>query len=482
MEKILLSSATELARAIRHRELTSKEVVEAHLALIRDVNPVLNAVVYDLEDSARRMAEEADAAVQRGADLPPLHGVPCTIKESFALAGTPQTSGVVARIGLRSTENATTVDRLLEAGAIPLGKTNVSELCMWMEGNNRVYGRTNNPYDPRRIVGGSSSGEGAIVGAGGSPFGLGSDIGGSIRMPAFFNGVFGVKVTGGRIPNTGQYPEAHGPSARYCCTGPIARHAEDLHLLVSIMQGPDGKCEGATRAMPLGDPRSVAIDSLEVLVVEDDGRTFVHPELRKAQSRAAKVLEARGARVRKAKIPGLERSLEIWSSMLQTRGAGSFAELLAQGKVGGFQFGREIARWLAGQSDHTLPAIILGGLESITNAMPDRQAEMVALGEELRERIVREIGERGVMLYPSHAMPAPLHYQPLLFPVMWVYTAILNVLELPVTQVPLGFAKSGAPLGVQVAAVHENDHLTLAVALELERSFGGWTPPPRMAR
>src|SRR5690606_27779016 len=165
-------------------------------------------------------------------------------------------------------------------------KTNVSELCMWMEGNNRVYGRTNNPYDPRRIVGGSSSGEGAIVGAGGSPFGLGSDIGGSIRMPAFFNGVFGVKVTGGRIPNTGQYPEAHGPSARYCCTGPIARRAEDLALLVSLMQGPDGKCEGA-RAMPFGDPSAVRIESLDVLVVSDDGRPYVHPELRKAQARAA---------------------------------------------------------------------------------------------------------------------------------------------------------------------------------------------------
>jgi fatty acid amide hydrolase 2 len=476
MQNLLTSSATALANAIRDREISSETVVEAHLARIAAVNPALNAVVFEMADAARRMAKEADAAVERGDDLPPLHGVPCTIKECFAIPNTPQTSGVVARIGYRSDETATTVARLLEAGAIPLGKTNVSELCMWMEGNNRVYGRTNNPYDPRRIVGGSSSGEGAIVGAGGSPFGLGSDIGGSIRMPAFFNGVFGHKVTGGRVPNTGQYPEAHGASARYCCTGPIARRAEDLALLVSLMQGPDGKCGGA-RAMPFEDPRSVRIESLDVLVVEDDGRTYVHPELRKAQARAAKALEARGARVRKARIPGLEHSFDIWSSMLQSEDGDSFAALMAEGKAGGFRFGRELALWTVGQSDHTLPALILGGMESLTRGMKDRQAKMVALGEELRASLVREIGPNGVMLYPSHGMPAPLHYQPLLWPFFWVYTAILNVMELPVTQVPLGFAKSGAPLGVQVAAIHEQDHLSIAVALELERAFGGWTMP-----
>lgn len=190
-EKILRSSATELARAIRHGELRSIEVVNAHLDRIAAVNPQLNAVVYDLAPSARAMAKEADAARERGADLGPLHGVPCTIKESFAMPETPFTSGLVARIGIRPSETATAVKRLVDAGAIPMGKTNVSELCMWMEGNNKVYGRTNNPYDPSRIVGGSSSGEGAIIGAGGSPFGLGSDIGGSIRMPAFFNGIFG---------------------------------------------------------------------------------------------------------------------------------------------------------------------------------------------------------------------------------------------------------------------------------------------------
>src|SRR5207237_4871758 len=147
---------------------------------------------------------------------------------------------------------APTVGGLRAAGAIPLGVTNLSELCMWMESNNRVYGRTGNAYDPRRTAGGSSGGEGAIVGAAGAPFGLGSDIGGSIRMPAFFNGVFGHKPTGGLVPNSGQFPMAHGPALRYLTTGPIARHAEDLMPLLRILAGPDGDDAGCV-AMELGD-------------------------------------------------------------------------------------------------------------------------------------------------------------------------------------------------------------------------------------
>ena len=140
--------------------------------------------------------------------LPPLLGVPCTIKENFAFVGTPQASGLLARAHIVNDHDAPAVARLRAAGAIPLGVTNTSELCMWMESFNKVYGITNNPYDPTRTVGGSSGGEGAIIGSGASPFGLGADVGGSIRMPAFFNGVFGHKPSPLLIPNGGQYPAA----------------------------------------------------------------------------------------------------------------------------------------------------------------------------------------------------------------------------------------------------------------------------------
>ena len=163
--------------------------------------------------------------------------MPCTIKENFAFVGTPQASGLLARAHIINDHDAPAVARLRAAGAIPLGVTNTSELCMWMESFNKVYGITNNPYDPTRTVGGSSGGEGAIIGSGASPFGLGADVGGSIRMPAFFNGVFGHKPSPLLIPNDGQYPAATGEADRILGTGPLCRRAEDLELLVRVLAG-----------------------------------------------------------------------------------------------------------------------------------------------------------------------------------------------------------------------------------------------------
>jgi len=221
-ESLLFRSATELARMIRDREVSSRDVVEAHIRRIEEVNPSLNAVVATRFDDAREEARRADVLISRASapgDVSPLCGVPCTVKEAFALEGMPNTGGLLSRKGKVARQDATTVSRLRSAGAIPLGVTNVSELGMWVESNNLVYGRTASAHGRRRTSGGSSGGEGAIVSAGGSPFGLASDIGGSIRVPAFFNGVFGHKPTGGLVPNSGQFPLADGRPPR---GGPLA--------------------------------------------------------------------------------------------------------------------------------------------------------------------------------------------------------------------------------------------------------------------
>ncbi|MDO9174376.1 MAG: amidase family protein, partial [Actinomycetota bacterium] len=213
-EDLLLASATVLAERLRRDEITARDLVDAHIARAEAVNPVLNAIVFDRYALAREAAELADAKLSAARHagtvdaLPPLLGVPCTIKENFEFAGTPQASGLWSRRDIVNTANAPTVQSLLDAGAIPIGVTNTSELCMWMESYNAVYGRCSNPYDKRRTVGGSSGGEGSIVGSGASPFGLGADVGGSIRMPAYFNGVFGHKCSPQLIPNAGQYPAA----------------------------------------------------------------------------------------------------------------------------------------------------------------------------------------------------------------------------------------------------------------------------------
>ena len=485
LDELLTLSGVELARRIRAREVTSRAVVEAHIARVEAVNPTINAVVVRRYDEARREAGAADARIAAAhaagaaavAALPPYLGVPCTIKEQFALTGMPNSSGLVARKDVIAAADATTVARVRAAGAIPLGVTNVSELCMWYESNNRVYGRTNNPYDPSRIVGGSSGGEGAIIGAGGSPFGLGSDVGGSIRMPAFFNGVFGHKPTGGLVPGSGQYPRAKGAAARIVATGPLARRAEDLWPLLQILAGPDGLDEGAT-PMALGDPAAVRLDRLTVVDVEDNGLNAVHPELRQAQRRVADALAAAGARIRRLRFPALRRSFEIWSATLAAADGQKFSVLLGNGRR--TRGAVELAKWAVRRSPHTLPAIGLAMLERVNDWVPSRAAHAIELGRALRRDLLDAIGDDGVMLYPSYVSPAPRHYKPLWPPFNFVYTAIVNAMELPATQVPLGLGTAGLPLGVQVIAGPARDHVSVAVALELERAFGGWVPPPAL--
>ena len=481
MHDLLILSGIRLAELVRRRELSSREVVEAHIARIERVNPVINALVADRFGEARAEADAADRRLraERGAGdaLAPLHGVPCTIKECFAFPGMPNTSGMVSRKGLVAEREATAVSRLRVAGAIPLGVTNLSELCMWMESDNRVYGRTNNPYDPTRIVGGSSGGEGAIVGAGGSPFGLGADVGGSIRMPAFFNGVFGHKPTGGLVPSTGHYPISENAALRYLTTGPIARRAEDLMPLLRILAGADG-CDTGCIDVTLGDPAAVDVTRLRVYDVEDDGgRTPVSDELRRAQRRVADHLASIGCDVRRTRVAELRLALEIWSAMMAEASETSFAELLGGGKGRPLPVWRELARWAFRRSDHTLPAIGLALLEKAVALLPDRTREMAAAGRELRTKLHTLLAGDAVMLYPSYAETAPRHGRALLPPTRWVYTAAINVMELPSTQVPLGLDHEGVPLGVQVVGGHGRDHVTIAVAQELEHAFGGWVFP-----
>ncbi|XP_041340591.1 fatty-acid amide hydrolase 2 isoform X4 [Pyrgilauda ruficollis] len=230
-------------RAARHK-VACIEVVEAYVERIKEVNPLINAVVKDRFEEALQEARQVDKLLSEGPaddcleEKFPLLGVPITVKEAFSLYGMPNTSGLVNRRNVIATSDATVVSRLKQAGAIPLGVTNCSELCMWYESSNRVYGRTNNPYDLQRIVGGSSGGEGCVLAAACSVVGVGSDIGGSIRMPAFFNGVFGHKPTTGVVPNDGQFPDAYGVRTSYLCTGPMCRYAEDLEPVLRVMAGP----------------------------------------------------------------------------------------------------------------------------------------------------------------------------------------------------------------------------------------------------
>ncbi len=479
IDPLLLLSATEIARRVRAGELGVHDVVLAHVRRIQRVEPQLHAIVHDRFAAALTEARRADEEIAsrspgERAQLPPLFGVPCTIKEAFALEGMPNTGGLVSRRGRKATSDATAVKRLRAAGAIPMGVTNVSELCMWLESDNRVYGRTNNAYDPSRTCGGSSGGEGAIVGAGGSPFGLGSDIGGSIRTPAFFNGVFGHKPSGGLVPGSGQFPFATNDALRYLTTGPICRRAEDLMPLLRVLAGPDG-IDARCDAMPLGDPAAVRLEGMRVVLVRRNGIADVEPELAGAIDRAASALGRRGARVIEARLDKLARSIEMWSSMMHAAAVESFAAQMGDGSP--VKVGAELVRWLFGRSSHTLPAIGLALIEKVPHLMPARAEKMIAQALELRHDVESLIEPGGAMLFPPFPRVAPKHGRPILTPLDFGYMAIFNAIQSPVTQVPLGLGARGLPLGVQVVGIHGEDHVPIAVARVLEEIFGGWVPP-----
>jgi fatty acid amide hydrolase 2 len=485
MRRLLTASATHIAKLIRDGEISSRDAVEVHLAEIARVNPSLNAVVAHRADAARAEADRADATLRRlGPDgVPPLHGVPCTVKENFALCGMPNTAGLVSRKGYRPTADATAVRRLRDAGAIPMGVTNVSELCMWLESNNRVYGRTTNAYAPGRIAGGSSGGEGAIVGAGASPFGLGADFAGSIRFPAFFNGVFGHKPTGGLVPATGQWPVAENAARRYLTTGPICRRAEDLSPLLGILAGPDGEDDGC-RAMALGDPNRVALSSLRVVAVRGNGVSRVAPAIADAIERATAHLAGLGAEVRRPRVPHLERSFEVWSAVVSdAQPSDSFRRDLERPTCR--ELWAQLGLWTLGRSGHTFPALGLALVENVSASVPALARRAIDRHAELRDALTDAIGDRGVMIYPTFPRSAPRHRWPavhiLAYSIASAYASLMNVLEFPSTQAPMGLDDGGLPIGFQIASTPGNDHLTIAVALELERAFGGWTPPRRFA-
>jgi len=475
MSDLLHLSATQLAARIRSGEVSSAVVVEAHIERLRQVNPIINAVVVERIADARVEAANADReiAAARAAgtldQLPPFLGVPCTIKESFHFAGMPNTSGLVSRVGLKVAEDAPTVARLRAAGAIPLGVTNTSEVCMWMESYNRVYGLSRNPYDPSRTVGGSSGGEGAIVGSAASPFGLGGDVGGSIRMPAFFNGVFGHKCSPGLVPNEGQFPGPSGNIDRHLSTGPLCRRAEDLEPLLRIMAG-----DGADQLKSVGD---VDVSRLRVLQFARELAISPDADQMAARDRAVQALMARGARVEAVHLPLMAKARDLWTAMLATAGSEhTFADHLF-GSRSPVPALKEFGKLALKRSDHTFPLVVLALFERLPELTPARTAKLRAEALTLKAQLEDLLGDDGVLITPTYPTVAPKHHKALLPPFNFVNCAVFNALSLPVTAVPTGLNAAGVPTGVQVVAKEGNDHLTLAAALALETALGGWAYP-----
>ncbi|MCZ4500319.1 MAG: hypothetical protein JWQ74_2874, partial [Marmoricola sp.] len=313
-------SATELAAAIRAQEISSVEVVEAHIAVLEG-SRWTNALAVERFGPARAEAAAADARIASSPpdSLPPLLGVPATVKELIAVAGMPHTGGFPHRRAFREPDDAPVVARLRAAGAVVVGLGNSPGPYFWIETNNKLYGRTNNAYDRRRTSGGSSGGDGAMVASGGVPIALGSDMGGSIRIPAFFNGIFGHLPSRGLVPITGHFPIPLGDVRRTLFLGPLARRSEDLMPLLRVIAGPDG-VDPFVHDMTLGDPASVAIRGLSVLVATDVSTVPLRAVLRDAVESAAAALDSAGAEVREVSLRSMRMALAqfggvVWSEL-----------------------------------------------------------------------------------------------------------------------------------------------------------------------
>jgi amidase len=433
VEGLTALPAHRLARLLRARQVSATEVLAAHLDRLAVVNPRLHAVVQVAPDAMAR-ARAADQALARGEAAGPLHGVPFTAKDNLETRGLVTAIGVPERAALVPAADATAVARLRAAGGILLGKTNCPPWGTGLETANPLYGRTVNPYDPTRTPGGSSGGEAAAVAAGLSPCGLGTDSGGSLRVPAHFCGVATLKPTAGLVPVTGVVDD-EGPIGPLgdprTQVGPVARSVADLALLLAVLAGPDGRDAGAV-PVPVGDPAAVRLEGLRVAVDTGAGSPRSTPETTATVAAAAGALAGAGAAVEEAAPPGDGHALtvEVWRSY----DPGVDSQALY----------RLLRRW-----------------------------------DRYRTDLLDWVAAWDAILTPVYDRPAPPHgatdTPELRDAVRW--TTPWSLAGWPCAVVRCGTSSEGLPIGVQVVAPPWHDHLALALAAHLETTLGGWRPP-----
>lgn len=430
MTDLTFLSATQLAALIRRRAVSAEEVVRAHLARIDAVNPHLNAVVQSDPGHALARARAADAAAVHGEWWGPLHGVPFTVKDWIETNDLVCTAGYAPRIGYVPLEDATAVTRMRQAGAILLGKTNAVS-------GNEVYGVTNNPYNLAYSPAGSSSGEAAIIAAGGSPVGLGSDSGGSIRQPAHNCGVAGLKPTTGRVPLTGHYPRINVMNDPRTVIGPLARTVEDLALILPIIQGVDW-LDASVVPMPLAEWRLVRLAGLRVAFYTDYQAIAPPAEVARTVHAAAQALAAAGATVAEQTPPLVEHTYQItrdyWSRP-------------------------EPESWESWDAGEETP---LSSLEV---------EQHLFLWDRFRRALIAFMADYDVILTPAAQAPARPHDAD---PGHIAYTLTYSLVGYPAAVVRCGTAPDGMPIGVQVVARPWRDDVALAVAAYLEQACGGW--------
>ena len=457
---MLALSGLAQGRLLQAREFSSRELVEAHLARIADVNPALNAVVEVLGDRALRESDAADRRIAHGEALSPFDGVPFSVKDSIEMEGSVCTAGT---IGFRdrppAARDATLVRRLRNGGAIPIARTNLPDLLFAFETDNFLFGRTNNPYNPDRTSGGSSGGEAALIAACGSPFGLGSDAAGSVRLPAHFCGIASLKPTSGRLARTGHVPAAGGWLEMIWQIGPLARRVEDLCAMMPMLLGGDGE-DLSVVDMPFPDPALVPLNELRVAFFTDNGVLAPGADTAAVVRNAAHKLEGHVRSVDEARPVGIEESYELEMKMIGPDGGDSLRSYLTT--IGSDRHHGLLEGWLQKLEPYRTD---LGGF-----------ADYWASLQQFRSRMHRFLASYDVVLSPVAAFPALSHGQSIAEDVFpgFSYTMTHNMTGWPAAVVRCGASVEGLPIAVQIAVAPWREDIALAVALRLEELCGGW--------
>jgi Asp-tRNA(Asn)/Glu-tRNA(Gln) amidotransferase A subunit family amidase len=463
MNGITVLPAVELLAMLRRKQISPLELAEEYIQQIERLNPQLHALVdFDRERVREQARALQDARGARG----PLFGLPMTIKCSIATAGYRCELGSLLHRGHIPEENATVVDRALQAGAVILGTTNCPEFLMAYETDNRLHGRTSNPWDTERTAGGSSGGESAAVAAGLSAAGLGSDSGGSVRTPAHFTGICSLKPTPGRIPSRGHLAAGDGPFSVLGAVGPMARTIRDVTLLFITLAGQDVRD-------PVSPPIGLRNESLEdlkrvpIAFFEEDGP--VTSETRQAVRDAARALEGQGFKVHPFKPQALEEARQLWWKFFVRGGAMLLDPLV--------------------KTRHAELSPTFLDFLSIAHREPPLSAEELLSAwmdlDHVRRKLLAEMESFPILLCPVCAIPAFRHGErrwdvnghPLEYLDAMRYTQWFNLLGAPAAVVPVGRSPEGLPIGVQIAGRPFDDERVLGIGAAVEAAFG-YQPPP----
>ncbi|HTO05541.1 MAG TPA: amidase [Myxococcota bacterium] len=483
MAEVAYRSASELVGMLRRREISSRELLEIHLARVAKHGKALNAVVCLDEERARAEASAADAELARGRARGPLHGLPITIKDTFETAGLRTTAGAPELANHVPQHDAEAVARLRRAGAVIFGKTNVPYMAGDWQSFNQVYGTTNNPWNAARVPGGSSGGAAAAVATGETPLELGSDIGGSIRVPSHWSGVCGHKPTWGVVPQRGHIPPPPGllapPDLNVC--GPIARTVDDLSLALDVLAGPT-ELDAVGWRLELPPARRSRLGDYRVTACFQDAAYPVDAQVRALLESAVERLRRAGVSVRVLDQPPIDlgAARRAYDVLLLPLMAGSFPESALESF-------RQLANSAPADDPNPLVATARAFTASHVTWMHANEAR-----ERLRAALHELFRETDVLLLPVNQLPAIPHMHEPDMPLRTLsvngktipYTDLLNwiapatMCKLPATVVPVGRTPDNLPVGIQIVGSHLEDRTTLDFGRRLSELTGGFTPPP----